>query len=261
MTLTDLQRAFQRHVLEQDAALLQYATDTDDAPAKSRAAIYREAYRLRLRDALASNYPRIKQLLGTEAFEQIADAYIDAKPSTFGSIRWFGGELAAELERTLPAQPWLYELARWEWTIATAFDAADVATLSVADLSTIPGDHWPALRFEFHPSVRCLQMRTNAPQLFKALTEDAEVPQPQVISTQTFWLIWRQKLTTQYRSMPASEAHALNTLLAAQTFEAMCTTLCNWHAPEEIATHAATLLHTWIAEGLVCNAVIANETA
>jgi hypothetical protein len=260
MTLTDLQRAFQRHVLAQDAALLQYATDTDDAPAESRAAIYREAYRLRLRDALASNYPRIKQLLGTEAFEQIADAYIDAKPSTFTSIRWFGDELAAQLERTLPAQRCLYELARWEWTIASAFDAADVAPLSVADLSTIPGEHWPALRFEFHPSVRCLQMSTNAPQLFKALTEDAEVPQPQVTSM-AFWLIWRQKLTTQYRSMPASEAHALNTALAGENFEAMCTTLCDWHAPEEIATHAATLLHTWIAEELVCNAVITNETA
>ena len=257
-TLATLQASFQRHVLGHEERFSDRIATPPAGSAEERIAIYRDAYRIRLREALASNYARLESLLGEAAFAEIADAYIEAQPSTFRSIRWFGDALPALLEAALPAKPWLAELAQWEWAIAAAFDAVDAAPLTAAHLSGLAPTDWPNLRFGFHPSVRCLRLRTNAAHLFDALAHDAEVPAPEVTS-ESSWLISRRGLTPRYRSMHASEARALRTLLEGGTFEEMCTTLCEAHAAREIALHAAQLLRGWIDEELVCNFVCAAQ--
>jgi hypothetical protein len=259
--LLELQRAFQRGILEQDASILNWvAPSTAVAPA-TRVGIYSEAYRLRLRQALATNYPRVQQLLGDNSFETIADGYIDSHPSSKASIRWFGEDLARALADTLPSQPWLAELARWEWAIGIAFDAADSTVLPLAQLSAFASDEWPCLHFHFHPSVHRLQMHTNAPSLFKALNEDLDPPEPISLPEETGWLVWRENLTTRYRSMHGSEDAALCSALAGGTFEQMCTVLCDWHPPEEVPLHAAGLLQEWIRTGLVRDVTVERNSA
>lgn len=251
-TLAQLQALFQRHVLEGDARFLRSIAPPSGADsANQRAGIYAQAYRLRLREALASNYPALERLLGRDAFDSVADGYVAVHRSHHASIRWYGDALSHMLERMLPDQPWLHELAEWEWAIASAFDAADATIVGAAELQRVSAEAWPSARFVFHPSMRSLRLRTNAPQLFKALSADAVLPPPG-ITEDTFWLIWRQKLTTRYRSMVPAEASALNTMHEGSTFEHMCTTLCDWYAPEEAAVQAARLLRTWMDEELVC---------
>lgn len=257
-TLASLQASFQRCVLEGDPSFSKRIAPPPTGSVEQRMAIYADGYRIRLREALASNFPQLQRLLGEAAFAEVADAYLEARPSTFRSIRWFGDALPAVLRTALPNQPWLAELAEWEWTLAAAFDSADAPAVTVEELSRVPAEKWPSLRFVFHPSVRSLRMRTNAPELFCALTHEADVPSPEATS-ETFWLISRVELTTRYRSMMVSEARALSTLLQGRTFEAMCTTLSALHAPHETALHAAQLLRAWIDEDLVCKVVRAAE--
>src|SRR5690606_672785 len=123
--LAELQRSFQRAVLEGDDAVLARVADSARVPACTRIGIYADAYRARLRQALASTYPRSKQFLGDDAFDAAANAYIDAQRSPYKSIRWYGEAFAQTLARTWPERAWYAELAHWEWTIASAFDAAD----------------------------------------------------------------------------------------------------------------------------------------
>lgn len=246
-----LERTFKRAILDRTEDLEAHVIGTAKLSAHARVHIYRDAYRLRLREALAANYPRLQQLVGEEAFAAIADAYIDAHPSRTPSIRWFGEALARQLERAFAAKPWLAELARWEWAIAAAFDAPDAPPIDVAHLAQVTGDRWPNLRFAFHPSVQCLSLQTNAPNLFKALTEG--VPPPEALETPTsIWLIWRQNLTTRFRSLEDGEAAALNALMRGETFATLCTELCEWYAPEQIAQRAAAFLREWVDAGMVC---------
>jgi hypothetical protein len=255
-TLARLQASFQRYVLDREVALLESIEPPRKGSAQQRAAIYADAYRIRLEEALVSNYPRLQRLVGESTFAHIANAYIDAHPSTHRSIRWFGHELSTSLRTGFPHQPWLAELAEWEWALASAFDSADAPPIVAHALSAIPAEEWATLRFYFHPSLRCLRMCTNAPHLFKALEDDVDVPSPST-TNETFWLIWRRQLTTRYRSMPSSEAHALDTLAQGNTFAAMCTTLCDWVDHEKLALYAAQLLRGWIDEELVCKIVCA----
>jgi Putative DNA-binding domain len=261
ISLAKLQRQFQQHVLAGDLAVTRQINASAGIPARTRLGIYADAYRLRLIDALGGNFPRLQQWLGDEAFAAIARRYIDGHPSASRSIRWYGAALPACLELSHPLQPWLADLAQWEWLIAAAFDGRDAATLDSAVLAEVSPDQWPTLRFEFHPSMRRIVLSTNAPALFKALAEESSAPEPQALDPRQPWLIWRKDLKTNYRSLDDAEAIALDAAVEGGGFEDVCDALCTVCAPEEVPLRAARLLKGWIADGLIVGVRAAAPTS
>jgi hypothetical protein len=249
--LAQLQRDLQHHVLNADAAIAAVVNGTPAVPAATRLAVYSSAYRARLAEALEANMPHLRQLLGAEEFGLVARRYIDAHPSQYASIRWFGDRLAHELEGSHASQPWIAELARWEWALAASFDAQDAAAIGVESLASVaPGD-WGELRLEFHPSVQVLTLRTNAPAFFKALSQTQPAPQPTILEKPQPWLLWRQDLKTQYRSLEPDETAALDVVRGGGSFGEMCEALCEWHDGDEVPLVAAGMLKRWIVEELL----------
>jgi hypothetical protein len=249
--LARLQRELQHHVLNGDAAIAAVVNGTPAVPAATRLAVYSNAYRARLAEALEANMPYVRELLGDEEFGQVARRYIDAHPSQYASIRWFGDRLAHELESSHAPQPWIAELARWEWALAASFDAQDAATIGVEALASVaPGD-WGELRLEFHPAVQVLTLRTNAQALFKALSETQPAPEPTILESPQPWLLWRQDLKTQYRSLEPDETAALEVVRGGGGFGDMCEALCEWHEPDAVPLIAAGMLKRWIVETLL----------
>ncbi len=75
---------------------------------------YQQAYAGQLIAALRDNFGVLPQVLGDEAFDALALAYIRAHPSAQPSIRWFGHRLPdfmAERDDPVP-HPALTDLAR-----------------------------------------------------------------------------------------------------------------------------------------------------
>lgn len=246
--LAQLQGDLQRHVLSGDVAIVDAVKATPAVPAVTRLGVYSNAYRIRLAEALAANMPRLKELLGDEQFGTVAAAYVEAYPSQFASIRWFGDRLAQVLAQSQPAQPWLAELARWEWALAASFDASDATPVGVECLGSVAPDDWADLQLQFHPSVQFLELATNAQALFKSLSEEEKPPQPAMLDRPQPWLLWRQDLKTQYRSLDPAEAAAIQIMRAGGTFGAMCEALCEWHDGDEVPMIAAGMLKRWIVE-------------
>ena len=259
MRLAEMQRAFQDHVLHEAMSIAESIQQSEQFPAAARLGIYSNAYGLRLHDALAYNYPRLQQLMGTAAFAELARHYLAAQPSTNISVRWFGHRLAAHLERHAAHcdKPWLSELASWEWAIAAAFDAADETPMSLAAFAEIGAIGWPALYLQFHPSLRTLRLRTNAAQLSRQLADESEVVVPALLDAAQHWLIWREELKVRYRPMSDAEAGALEMMAGTRrgTFADMCETLCQFHEAEEVPLLAAGMLKKWLTQGLIVAAV------
>jgi hypothetical protein len=250
-TLAHLQRDMQRHVLSGDAAIAAAVNGTAAVPAAIRLGVYSNAYRIRLADALGDNMPHLRAFLGEEEFQAVAARYIDEHPSQFASIRWFGDRLAHELQRSHPEQPWIAELARWEWALAASFDAKDAATVGIESLAAVaPGD-WGDLRLEFHPSVQLLELSSNAQALCKAFADEQAPPEPALLDSPQPWLLWRQDLKTQYRSLEPDEAAAFDVVRNGGTFADMCEALCEWHDVNTVPLTAAGMLKRWIVEELV----------
>ena len=96
-----------------------------------------------------------------------------------------------------------------------------------------------------------LELATNTQALFKALSEEQSPPVPALLDRQQPWLLWRQDLKTQYRSLEPAEATALQVMRAGGTFGAMCEVLCEWHDADEVPLVAAGMLKRWIVEELL----------
>lgn len=250
-TLAELQRDFQGHVMHGHERIVTAVEGSPQVPVTLRLAIYSEAYRLRLTEALASTLPRLQTLLGTEQFAAVAREYIDLCPSSYPSIRWFGDRMPQLLRQSFPKQPWLAELARWEWSVAAAFDGADAEPVGIDALAAIEPERWSTLTFQFHPTVQVLAMRTNAPVLFKALSAEDPLPKCIELDEAQSWLIWREGLKTQYRSLGPDEVAALEVMRGGGSFEMLCDALCAWHDADAVPAQAAGLLKRWVVEQMI----------
>jgi hypothetical protein len=101
------------------------------APRAERALqAYRANARALAERALAAAYPTVAELLGDEAFGQLARAFWHAAPAQCGDMALFGAGLAAFVEASdqLRDEPYLPDLARLEWAVHRAAFAADASS-------------------------------------------------------------------------------------------------------------------------------------
>ena len=261
--LASLQSDFQSFLLQREERLLDRVSGTATVDAQTRVAIYYDAYRLRLLEALDANYPVLHAWVGDDEFEQLGLAYLDAHPSRHFSIRYFGHRLPEFLgTEAYRERSYLAEMAVLEWALSEAFDAADDEIMQIEDMAGIPPDAWPTMRFRFHSSVRRLNLRWNVPAIWNPINRNieaekngeeptAEVPAPATEEYPRSWLIWRQELKTYFRSLPVDEAWAIDTAVAGGTFAEICEALTEWIDAQNVAVHAAGLLKQWITDGLI----------
>jgi hypothetical protein len=260
MRLVELQRSFQQHLLMGDDAILESVVDAPPLPPAARVKIYRNAYGVRLRDALKDTYPVLFNILGDEVFEELGAAFIDTHPSVHRSIRWYGRELSDFLAQRPPyaLQPILAEIARFEWTLSEVFDAADATPVGRDALRAVDPESWDQLGFSFHPSLRRLDLTWNTVPVWQAMSRDENPPQPEMAETPIPWLLWRRDLTNRFRSLNAAEKATLEAALSGMRFGELCAVLRNWLPEEEIPLRAATLVGTWTDSGIIteCNVTV-----
>lgn len=252
-TLADFQRALAAHVRHGDTVAPGRIVDGPDLSADARLAIYRDGYRLRLTEALGEDFPLLRALLGAAAFERLARAYLAACPSRSFTLRDLGRGLPGFLAgRRRPA---LRATAAFEWALLTAFDAADVDTLSAADLAAVPPQGFARLRFGLAPGAQVLRLGWNVPAAWSAWHADGQATPPARLPAPIDCLLWRREERVYFRTLPADEAAALAALRRGRSFAAICGALARAAADAEApATRAAQLLATWLAEDLLTGA-------
>jgi len=252
--LASLQRAFQRHVDRPGRAMQRAVLSTPRANAARRLGVYADAYRSRLVEALGNDYPALQGLLGESGFARMMREFIAAHPSRHPNLRWYGGELADFLARSARwrRRPLLAELARFEWALGLAFDAADAPAVTVEAVSRVPASAWPAMRLRLHPSVRQIRLRTNAPRIWRAASKGHKPPATAAQNRPAPWLVWRKGLTPCYRPLPDDEARALELAARGRNFAALSVALRRFVGEERAALLCAQLLRSWLNEGLVC---------
>ena len=252
-TLRELQIKMQQFLLGETSGVTSAIVDAPPLSAKDRLAIYRNAYQVRLIDALHETYPVLHSLLGDEVWVELGEAFVSEFPSNFRSIRWYGRQMAEFLAGQEPfsGEPILAEIALLEWTLSEVFDARDAEPLQRAALSTVPPSDWESLKFAFHPSLRRLDLRWNTAAVWKAMNADETPPRPERASAAVPWLLWRKELQNYFRSMNATESAALEAAFRGLNFGEICESLGALLPHEEIPAAAASLLGTWADSGII----------
>lgn len=252
-SLENLQTDFQNFLLTRGDSMDGHVVGSAKFKSQERLAVYADAYRLRLLEALEDNYPALHTLLGDEEFDRLGRRYIDAHPSTHPSIRWFGGKMHELLREETPYrdQPVLSEMALFEWTLRGAFDASDDPVCSIEAMAALSTDAWPGMRLQFHPSVTRLDLVWNVATLWKQIDQNKTPDNPEAGEYPVPWIIWRQNLRQFFRSLSVDEGWALDAMMGGQNFGDICGGLCEWIDEQNVALHAAGLLKQWIGDGMV----------
>ena len=226
-----------------------------DNPAEqhSRLAIYKNAYRIRLRQVVETDHEMLWTYLGDELFAQMVNGYIASHPSRFASLRNFCDQLPDYLADTAPFKehPIIAEIARFERRLMDAFDAAEAERANLSGLRTINPDEWPGMRLRFHPSVQLLHTEWNSVESWKALKNDST---PSAASNEAVqhWLLWRgTDRLSQFRPLNDNEYALLSQAIFGETFSTLCETLLNWHPPADVSGISLRYLTEWLDQGLV----------
>lgn len=251
--LAQLQQQFQQFILSSQAGIKKSIVQTESVSVDTRLAIYQDAYKLRLIECLTVSFPAVHSYLGTEAFSEVCERYIEHYPSTYRSIRWFGDRLAEFLGGYYDKKYFfLVELADFEWKMTLAFDAPDKSVVQVADMATVPAEAWGDMTFTLHPSIQRVNYFWNAVPLWQALVNDEDLPELHQETQITSWMLWRAPdYMTQFCSLSEQEAWALDTLISGLSFGRLCEGLCQWMPADEVGMQAASYLKNWIQSGMV----------
>jgi len=255
ISLARIQDQFQQYVLQGDReqpAIADLIDQRHGLAARERLAIYYDAYRIRLQDALAEAFDKTYSYIGDEMFASLCQGYIGAHPSQFRNLRWFGDQFPGFAGDALAGYPVVAELAAFEWALGLAFDAEDAPVLSMAGLQALDASAWENIGFMLHPSTQLLHLRWNAPAIWLALgREDGEAPPDAVEGEPLAWLVWRKELQPHFRSLDRFEALALSGLQAGRSFADVCAEAAEAAGAEDITGRIASWLQTWVGESVL----------
>lgn len=234
--------------------------------AGSRLEVYANAYRARLIVALRDNHEVLYRAMGEAAFEALALAYIEAQPSPHRSIRWFGDGLAEFMAGTCAEQldhPSLLDIARMDWALRSAFDAADSRPLAATDLATLAGEDWPGLRLKLQPGSSLLQMDWVIEPAWAALREaesDEDLPELEApVAGAHALLIWRQGLEARWRALEPLEAGLISALQGGASFAGLCEQAAQSEGEDGAAASVIACLQQWLADELLSSEISVGE--
>ncbi len=254
--LRALQAAMIGYLRDGDSGVEALVAEQPPLSPAARLAVYGNAYRIRLRQALETDHEMLAAYLGDAQFAQVADGYIRAHPSTVTSLRHFGAALPAFLRRQSPYDglPVLAELAAFERLMLDVFDAADAPRADLAALQALAPADWPDMRIRFHPSVQRFSTRTHAVAIWQAL-KAGEAP-PEAEASPGDWVLWRgTDRLSQFRSLSPTERVLLDAAIRGEVFADLCESLLPHRAEDTISETVLGCLLGWLEAGMVSRLV------
>jgi hypothetical protein len=251
--LRAIQLRFQDYLEGKSEDFEQDIVSTENALAEHRLAAYYNAYRIRLIECLANDYSILQQTVGEEAFEYMVLDYLKLYPSEHPSVRWIGRQMAQFLRQSQQEEKdFLSELADFEWHQGLCFDAADsTEKFTLQNMAELDPALWPVATFNFHPSVRWLDLYWNVPPFWVSVEQDKTPEEKHRSEIPTRWLMWRSDLKPHWRSLEAPEAWAIEAALNGANFAELCEGLLEWMGEEAVAMSAAGYLKQWIHDDMM----------
>ena len=237
--------------------------------ALSRLGVYHDAYRARLVECLADDYPAVQYALGDDTFTAVCHAYIAAHPSrgpslnpygekmaSFVSPQEAGGVIAGELA-TFAA-----DLARLEWALVEVIHAAKAPVLDPAALQAIPPEAWGNARLPPAETLRLVRGSYPVNRFFQQFKQDEEpelpdlaTPSPSAVAVyRVGFVLWRMDLTP---AMAELLAGLMNGATLGEALGSLDDTKMSAAELAEAERQVMAWFQSWVASGFFARVDIA----
>jgi hypothetical protein len=155
LALRDLQAAFARALLADDVGPVAALIAGGGLAAEERLDIHRNNVFASLTEVLRDTFPAVCRLVDERFFAYAAHQFIRHHPPRRAVLAEYGAQFATFLAGFAPASELVYlcDVARLEWLMAAAANAADAAPMAAAVLAPIPPEDTPRLVLRLHPAL------------------------------------------------------------------------------------------------------------
>ena len=218
-----------------------------------RLGIYHHAYRARLAEVLADSFAKTALYMGTDAFDEHAQAFAVQQPPRTRSLGRYGDAFPGYLGQCYPDNTELQELAQLDWDLRTRFDSADAPALYAAAVQTADPaqDHdWLNWAQPLHPTLLLRSVTSNVVQIWRAIDDDAEVPEVQSLDLPKTLAVWRKGQQPHFQTLDADEATFVRHLQAGSSIESTADTLAGTALLSDPGKLAG-WLQAWLRDGLL----------
>lgn len=170
----DLMRPLTAHDNLSPKVDAKYIKPNDRLTAHERLEIYSRSYWYRILDSLYDDFPGLRAIIGDDAFDKLARAYLITHASRSFTMR----DLGCELENWLRPRPrytagkhaMALDMVRLEWAHIEAFDGPAATPLGPEDLIEFDG----GLRMRLQPYLSLIEIRYAVDDLRIAVTRNPE---------------------------------------------------------------------------------------
>lgn len=251
--LEQLQTQLQQYIEGDNNLISEHIVDTEEAHAEHRLAAYYNAYRVRLIDAIAVDFPALQHFLGEDDFAWFILDYLKAFPSHYSSVSLVAQHLVEFIKtQDIENKQFLIELAQFEWAQRWVFDQADnFPVFDLQQMAQIPPEHWPSMQISCITAMQTLHLHYNVVAYWQAVENKQTPPQSHKNEYPIAWLIWRKQYNPHWRSLDVHEAWALEQACKGASFGLLCEGLNEWIDAEHIAIQAAGFLKQWINDEII----------
>lgn len=219
--------------------------------ATAQLGVYHHAYRARLVECLADDFPIVQRMLGDDAFAGLARRYIAAHPSQSPNLNSFGQQFAsfAKTQADGPvAAALVSDLARLEWAMIEVLHAPASPLPSTSELAGLSPEQWAHVRFVPSATLRFLEFG-HPVNVYLQQVRTGLAPAPPVAAwsaTAVYrddWKLWRMDFT------PAM-AGVLRTLLEGESLGVALATLSTAaHADPQMEGDVMSWFRAWMRSG------------
>ncbi|MDM3871592.1 DNA-binding domain-containing protein [Porticoccus sp. W117] len=256
--LIELQKRFMAYLTEGQGSINNLVLDDDKLGADTRLGIYRNAYRLRLREAIDNDHEILGLYLGDDLFEEMVAGYTQQHPSHYRSLRQFANQLPTYLATTEPFKnhPIIAEIAAFERLLLDVFDAPEVPRSTLTELQQLAPEQWPNMQLRLHPSVQLFNARWNSVESWQQLRAE-QAPEPATEQPDSLWLMWRSiERLSEFRSCEPLEWNSLQLALRGGNFADLCEQAATVMPEQQVGEVMAGQLQEWLSIGIVSQIVI-----
>ncbi len=244
MSLLDLQREFRSAVLGRPFNIEARLA----GKCANGLAVYRNAYRLRLRDCLRETYEKSWAWLGDARFDAAIDRYVSANRPRSWTLADFGEGVADAFAVDLQDDPEASELAWLDWAMRRAFDGADVVPLRAAQSHAID---WDLAALQFAPTLALRAVATNSGAIWAAISEGNTPPEVEMLPSAAALCVWRKDLSPRFRTIQGAELQALRLALAGAPFGEICRLVAAGRSDADAVAGLGQILARWIEDAML----------
>lgn len=244
--------AAQQHTL-QNAILLGERADSKPAgwireksefPAEKQLGVYVNAYRWRLFDVVAEDYPVLQAYLGKERFNSLINDFIEAVPPQHFNVARYAALLPAYQSTHASHDTFATELCVLETAIARLADSEETEALAPSHLAGMTPEILMQSRLYPRRALQLFAFGHPVNDYYKAVKED--MPIPSIARQPSFLVVFRHEEVVWRMDLEEPEYRLLSSLFAGDTVGAALSIM-----DESVAADISGYFSRWMRNGLL----------